>query len=345
MATTARKKDEIGEIAIMEVRRESLEVCILGTSPLIMHCMSEKAQQELLLPAGRKSPAARQATLKHNPIQEFRASPYFIEDEDAPTLLALLPSMFKGAIRTAALDTAGANKSQIGRLVNVRGERLPVWGIPHVFMSIVRNSDINHTPDVRTRAICKEWACRLRLEYATPILRQQSIMNLLAFAGFQSGCGDWRQEKGSGSYGSFRICDSDDPDFLRIMRTMGREAQQEALDSPVSYNAETGKMLAWFDVEVRRRGFAPDGTPLVERYAAPEEVKTTRKRPAAPDVVYDANPPPTPARKRSPHEKAPRTRRPNGEDLAPPVVLAARQNEAKTTSRARKYRTRRSQRG
>jgi hypothetical protein len=268
MATAARKKAEgSGEITIMEVQRGILDVCILGTSPLIMHCMSEKAGHELLLPAGPKTRADKQSNLKHNPLEEFRASPYFTDDNREPTLLALLPSMFKRAMGTAALDMAGANKSQIGRLVYVPGEKLPVWGVPRVFMSIVRNSDINHTPDVRTRAILPEWACRVTLQYTTPILRQQSIVNLLAAAGFQSGVGDWRQEKGSGSYGSFKMVSPEDRDFQRIIKTMGRTAQQDAIDNPVSYNAETGKMLAWFDVEIKRRGFSPDGVREIDSVA------------------------------------------------------------------------------
>ena len=39
------------------------------------------------------------------------------------------------------------------------------------------------------------------------------------------------------------------------MKTMGRTAQQEAIDNPIAYNAETEEMLAWFDVEIKRRGF------------------------------------------------------------------------------------------
>ena len=80
-------------------------------------------------------------------------------------------------------------------------------------------------------------------------------MNLLAAAGFQSGVGDWRQEKGSGSYGSFKLVNADDPDFLRIVKTQGRAAQQDAMDNPVAHNDETDEMLRWFDVELKRRGF------------------------------------------------------------------------------------------
>jgi hypothetical protein len=80
-------------------------------------------------------------------------------------------------------------------------------------------------------------------------------VNLLAAAGFQSGVGDWRQEKGSGNYGSFKIVAADDPDWNRIVNSQGRAAQQDALDDPVSYNAESGEMLAWFSKEKSARGF------------------------------------------------------------------------------------------
>ena len=149
----------------------------------------------------------------------------------------------------------GAKRTQIGRLVYVHGELLPVYGVPKVFMAVTRSADMNKTPDIRTRALVPEWACKLRIEFTKPVLREQSIANLLAAAGFQSGVGDWRQEKGSGSYGSFRLVSDDDPDFVRICSTQGRDAQVQALEEPEAYNDETSEMLAWFDVEMKRRGF------------------------------------------------------------------------------------------
>jgi hypothetical protein len=122
-------------------------------------------------------------------------------------------------------------------------------------MAVTRSADIAHTPDIRTRAILPEWACELSITFTTSMLRESSIVNLLAAAGVQSGVGDWRQEKGSGSYGSFRLTNKTDPDYIRICKNQGRAAQQEAMDNPVAYNDETAEMLAWFDVEIKRRGF------------------------------------------------------------------------------------------
>lgn len=252
---TAKKSADSGEISIMEVQRGQIDLCVLGTSPLIMNRMSQKVWFELLAPKGKKSASDKASTLKHNPIQEFRDSPYIMDDPKAPTLLGVMASGFKKAMGTAALRTSGVTKTEIGQLVYVPGAFVHVFGLPRVFMAITRSADMNKTPDVRTRAILPEWACKLSIIYTKPALREQSMVNLLAAAGFMSGIGDWRQEKGSGSYGSFKIVAEKDPDFVRILKTQGRAAQQEAIDDPVAYNDETSEMLAWFDVEIGRRGF------------------------------------------------------------------------------------------
>lgn len=120
-------------------------------------------------------------------------------------------------------------------------------------MSIVRSADMNRTPDVRTRAIVPEWACRLRITFVQPLIRAQAVANLLAAAGITIGIGDWRSEKGSGNYGQFRIADKDDSDFKRILKEGGRAAQAEALENPVCYDDETTELLSWFEEERAKR--------------------------------------------------------------------------------------------
>lgn len=241
------------EITILEVTKGQMEFCILGTTPLILNRMSEKAKHELLLPKGKKTAADKASSLKHDPLSEFRDSPYKMQD--GPTFLGLLPTAFKKAMMTAALDMPGAKKTQIGRLIYVHGLMLPIYGIPKLFMSVTRSADMNKTPDVRTRAIVPEWACKLVVEFPVPILRQQSIANLLAAAGFTSGVGDWRQEKGSGNYGSFKLVSADDSDFVRITTQHTRAAQMEAMEDPEPFDIETEDLMSWYDVETKRRGF------------------------------------------------------------------------------------------
>lgn len=249
------KKAQETEIQVIEVNQGVMQFCVLGEMPMIISRMTEKARQELLLPKGKKTAAEKAANAKHDPLTEYRASPYTLPNDDAPTLLAQLAVCFKKAIAGAALDMPGANKSQIGRLCWVEGERIPVYGIPNLFMAVTRSADMNRTPDVRTRCIVPKWACTVTVKFAKPLLREQIIANLLATAGMTQGVGDWRPQKGSGTYGQFRLVSADDAEFNSIVKNGGRAAQIEAMDNPEPYDMETEELLTWYGVEARRRGF------------------------------------------------------------------------------------------
>jgi hypothetical protein len=254
MATKKPPQDS-GEISIIEIQTGTITVAVVGTTPLILNRLAEKAKHELLLPAPRKTAADKASNLKHNPLDEFRASPVRLRDPGAPTLLALPATAFKGALRTAALDLPGAKKSQIGRLTYIPGEYVPIYGIPQVYSTIVRAADMNRTPDVRTRCIVPKWAAVLSITFVRPLMREQAIANLLAAAGLTVGVGDFRPEKGAGTYGQFSVVGADDPQLQEIMQTGGRAAQEAAMQDPEAYDDDTAELLAWFDVEVRRRGF------------------------------------------------------------------------------------------
>jgi hypothetical protein len=242
-------------IDILTVDHGQLDFCVVGTTPLILNRMSEKVMRELLLPKGKKTAAEKASSMKHDPMAEFLASPYIDPDESAPTLLQHLSSAFKGALKSAAVDLPGANKSQIGRLTWVNGERVGIFGIPQMFMSVTRSADINKTPDVRTRAIVPEWACRVSVSFVQPMLREQAVANLLASAGITQGVGDWRPGKGSGTYGQFVLVSQDDARFMHLTKHAGRDAQKAAMESPAFYDRETEELYEWFQVESRRRGF------------------------------------------------------------------------------------------
>ena len=181
MATRAASKPI--ELVFDPIQTEHLEIGILGKTPIILNTMSAKARQQILLPSGPKNAAEKRSSLKHDPYAEFRESGYRLREPDAPTLLAILSSSFLGAIKTAALDTPGAARAQIGRLVDVEGNRLPIWGTPRLLMSVTRSADIGKTPDIRTRCILPEWATIITISYQVPILRRASVVNLLSTAG------------------------------------------------------------------------------------------------------------------------------------------------------------------
>ena len=258
-ATPKAKATGPATIEIAPIRTRSIELTILGRRPVILNRMSEKARRELLFPfGGRKTPAQRAASLKHDPLVEFRESPYTLTDPEAPTLLAHVAGAFKGAAMSAALRMPGATKTEIGQLSWVEGDLIPIWGVPELFMAIVRSADMNKTPDVRTRLIIPEWTATITVTFVSPNINEVSIVNLFAGAGILAGIGDWRPEKLKGTYGQFTLVDPDDERVLAIREGGGRQAQIAAMADPVCYDKETADLFDWFSTELVARGRAPE---------------------------------------------------------------------------------------
>lgn len=243
------------EISTIEIKMERVEYHVLGTTPIILNCLPEKARHQLLLPAPRKNQAEKASTLKHNPFEEFAASPYKIADESAATYLAHLSTAFKKAIASTALDLPGAKKAQLSRLMWVEGEKVGIFGIPKLHMAVTRSADMARTPDVRTRCIVPQWAAIVTVAFPVPILKESVVSQLFSAAGMIQGVGDWRPEKGSGTFGQFTLVDDDDPRFAEIMKNGGRAAQKAAMLEHEPYDEDTAELLSWFVSEAERRGF------------------------------------------------------------------------------------------
>lgn len=249
----AKKEKDEQCIEILEIKTGLVQFCILGLEPLICEAMSHKAKLELLIPSRKKTRSERNTTLKHNPEEEFRSSIYVLPGSDGPTYLAARSAWFKKAMTGAAIDMPGATKAELGRLSWVRGEYIPLYGIPKLFMSMVRSSDMNRTPDIRTRAILPEWACYIQVQFATPQLNEKSITHLLSAAGLIRGCGGWRPEKGSGTFGQFQLVNEDHPEFQRIVAMQGREAQQQAMEDALPYDLEARRLMEYVCAQMAER--------------------------------------------------------------------------------------------
>lgn len=254
------KKETVTEVeaTILEVRRERLTVYVVGETPLIPHAMAAKAKEELLLPGRKKNRAEKESTLKHNPIEEYRECFDRARKPDALTAILAKATWFKGAMMTAALDQPGVFKSTIGRLCWVHGDyssdMIHLYGVPQLLMSVVRQAGMNKTPDIRTRPILPRWCCKVSVGYSVPLIAERDVVNLLAAGGITSGVGDWRVQKGSGSFGQYRLATADDAEVKEIMKIGGRDAQLRAIESPEHYNEETDDLMEWFNEVSAARG-------------------------------------------------------------------------------------------
>lgn len=253
MPTARPAAAQAEHIVVNPVKWSTIRVALVGDSPLIPNRVSEKAKRELLMPKAKKNAAEKASTLKHDPLTEFRGSPYAMGRGEHPTHLAALSAWFKGAMETAALVLPGITKSGVEKLVWVEGERVPLYGLPEVFTRVVRMADVGRTPDVKTRCIVPRWAVEVAVSYITPMLNERSVLNLLVAAGQVAGVGDWRPGKG-GNFGRFSVVNADDPRFLAVVEEGGAAAQRAAVAEPVCYDDETEELISWFAEEVALRG-------------------------------------------------------------------------------------------
>lgn len=252
--------DEVMTVA--EIQMTEMRFNIVGTSPLVPHSVSHKGKTSLLFPSPKKNAVERATSMKHEPFEEYVDAMYrFADSDNRPTRLYMPAGAFHGAMASVAIDMAGAKKSQIGRLTTVPGGKIAIFGVPKLWMTIVRSSDMKRTPDVRTLPILPEWACTITVQFVGSLIKQQSIANLLGAAGVIVGVGDGRPEKGKLSMGQFRLCSDDDDEFMRIVKNGGALAQDEAMVDPHPYDVETQKLLEWFIAEKTKRHSAPAVTP------------------------------------------------------------------------------------
>lgn len=227
---------------------------ILGKQPLIYNAISMKVKQDLLHPKGRKTAAEKATTLKHVPREEYRDSVYaFKDDTKFPTHLCLPCRMFKAALAGVGKRIVGSTTAELKQLVWVETQFTPLFGVPQLLISVVRNADINRTPDMRSRAIVPQWCCEITVGHAIPHVSSTSLGRLLAASGILNGVGDWRQEKGSGSYGQFEIVNANDPRYLAIIKTGGKAKQLSALHEPAYYDDETEELMDWYDAQIAKR--------------------------------------------------------------------------------------------
>lgn len=248
----AVKKAEAG-LHIDPLKQGRVTLKMIGTTPLYFNAMSAKAKRTLLIGGGKKT-AAEKKELKHDPEQEFRDSIY--RQRDGETLLCFPAPGVKGAMATAALETPGVTKSSVQRLIFLPEQRVKVWGRPYLKMDVVRSADMNRTPDIRTRAFLPRWCAEVDIAFVMPTLSVHSVVSLLANAGVIVGIGDFRQEKGRGSFGTFAVAGDDLggwADYWSEVTAEGRAVQEAAMDAPEFADDETAELMDMITDERMRR--------------------------------------------------------------------------------------------
>jgi len=191
-------------VKIDRIQVETIDVPILGTSPLIMHRFSEKAKRQMLdNMQGRKTPKTHK-----DPEADFQAAFYRFED-GSPGFPAVA---FKAAtVEASRFYDKSVTKVGLRQFVFIKGALgvdgqalVPITGEARMREDVVR---VGMGTDLRYRPEFTEWSTLLRVVYVTSALDRASVLSLIDAAGMGVGVGEWRPEK-KGDFGCFQI----DPD-------------------------------------------------------------------------------------------------------------------------------------
>lgn len=248
----AAKKIETTEIIIPPLMRGTTRLRIIGTTPLFQNRMTAKVKMGLLVGSKRKT-AAEKVAIKHHPLEEYRDSAEIVQS--GPTALGLRVVAVKAAMCSAAIETPGVTKTATQRLLFMPGELAPLYGTPKLRMDVVRSADMNRTPDIRSRCYLERWGAEIEIQHILPQLPITSVITLACNAGVLIGVGDYRQEKGKGAFGTFRVItpETQDDEWDELVANHGRVNQLAALQEPEYADQDTADLMEFYIGEAKRR--------------------------------------------------------------------------------------------
>lgn len=195
-------KEETALIGLSRIAEETLNVPIIGVSPLIIHKFSEKAKRQMLDAAqGRHTPKQPK-----DPQAEYESALYLLENGG----FGFPADAFKQATVGAA-RFYGKQLSMTGlkQFIFFRGEigddgraLVPIQGEPQMREDVVRIGRGGH--ELRYRPQFYPWSAVLSVTYFTSVLTRESVLSLIDAGGLAVGVGDWRPER-DGTFGTYKI--------------------------------------------------------------------------------------------------------------------------------------------
>ena len=209
-----KKSEEVVQIPSLE--KKEFTIRLIGDTPLIVHCWSDKAKKMMLDKQTQGASSGREAK---DPFIDFCDSLYWISERpENPTMEDVLNGTFGvpiTGIKSSAVDggfLSGATaKKTVSRgafyIIGDTPELVKINGVPEMREDMVRIGI--GTADIRYRAEFKKWSIDLRIQYNPKMMSMAQIINLFNFGGFCVGLCDWRPSK-DGQYGMYHVAVGDE---------------------------------------------------------------------------------------------------------------------------------------
>lgn len=215
------------KVDLPPMKLETIKLCVIGDSELIVHAWSEKAKKEMLDKQLKRPKSAKEAK---NPEAEFLACLYRLDDGGYG-----FPSVaFKSAAVTAVTSVGGMTKVLARQTFHVMGEEATCTGVftgdvalSQMRLDLVRilgsepvmREDMVKialgTADIRYRPQFWPWHAIPVIRFNSSVISAGQVAQLFDAAGFGVGIGEWRSER-DGQSGLFHVATQPELDALGI---------------------------------------------------------------------------------------------------------------------------------
>lgn len=191
-------KNEKETITILELNKKKLRIKVKGLTPLLLLKMDMFALKQLDNKRNQK------AVSKDTRTEKQKFDDMILRDSDGNACLPC-ETFYKGMIFVAPyLD--GLNMKLVRGSIRIMQPMIPIKykGKIKVHETWGRDSGRTKAPKTVTRPMFENWSCEFDVTYNASNISAEQIINLINWAGFQSGAGSWRPEKG-GTYGQYEV--------------------------------------------------------------------------------------------------------------------------------------------
>lgn len=193
------KKQE--PIELPRLNLQTIELTVIGDSPLICHAWSHKAKQMMLDKQMKKAVPKKEAK---DPEQDFKDSLY-----EHPEGGYGFPAVaFKAAAVSAVRAIEGMTMTAARGMFHVIGELVKINGAPTPREDMVRIG--NGIADIRYRGEFRQWSATLLVRFNADVISAEQLIHLFNVAGFNCGIGENRPGKSGGPFGMFHVAAEDE---------------------------------------------------------------------------------------------------------------------------------------
>ncbi len=191
-----KKEKEI--INVIQLNLHTRHIKVKGITPLLSCAMDMFSVKQI------ENKKNGKAVEKDTRTEEQKFSDKILKDEKGNPCLPA-ETFYKGMISVAPY-LEGLDMKKVRGSIRIMQPKIPILfkGKIKVHETWGRQSGITKAPLIIKRPMFEDWNCEFDIKYNAMNISWEQLVNLLNWAGFQSGAGSWRPEKG-GNYGQYEL--------------------------------------------------------------------------------------------------------------------------------------------